>query len=177
VNTGHWDTIDILPNEASLIAYGLDFGYSNDPTTIIGVYKYNDNLIIDELVYETGLTNQNIANRLKSYDIKSEEIYADSAEPKSIKEIKNYGFRIMPTTKGKDSINYGIQLLQEKKIYITKKSKNVIEEFQRYMWKKDRAGETLNVPIDDFNHCIDAIRYVALSKFGKNDNRTPFFIG
>jgi len=129
-----WEVLDIIPDEASVIGYGLDFGYTNDPTTLICAYKYNDTIIFDEVIYETGLTNQNISNRMKGI---RDEIFADSAEPKSIREIKNYGFRIQPTTKGKDSINYGIQLIQERKVFVTKRSYHLIEELERYMWKSN----------------------------------------
>lgn len=171
----NWKEIDRVPTEASLIAYGMDFGYTNDPTTLIGVYKVDNQLVLDEVLYQTGLTNNDIARVLKQEGIQREEIFADSAEPKSIREIKNYGFRIMPTKKGRDSIMYGIGLLQEKDILVTKRSNHIKEELNNYMWKKDRDGETMNVPIDTFNHCIDAVRYAAMMKMdNRNRNTTPF---
>jgi len=169
----NWRTIDSIPVEAELIAYGGDFGYSNDPTTIIGVYKYNDSLVLDEVLYQTGLTNNDIARILKQEDIR-EEIYFDNSEPKSIRELKNYGLRALPTVKGRDSILYGIQLLQEKELLVTRRSAHIIEELERYMWKKDREGNTLNIPIDAFNHTIDAIRYVVQVKLRKRSGGRRF---
>lgn len=169
----NYKIIDNLPKddkgnlECSIIGAGMDFGFTNDPTTLISVYKWNNAIILDELIYETGLLNQQIAKRIKSFNLDC-EIYADSAEPKSIKEIRNQGIKIYPAKKGKDSINYGIQLLQEKEIYITKRSVNLINEFNKYSWKKDKNGNSLNTPIDDYNHGLDALRYIAISKFGKN---------
>jgi len=170
----NWKEIDRVPLEATLIAYGMDFGYTNDPTTLIGVYKYNDSLVLDEVIYQTGLTNNDISRRLKQEGLtRSEEIYADSAEPKSIREIKNYGFRVLPTTKGKDSIVYGIQLLQEKDLLVTRRSLHIKEELERYMWRTDRDGNTLNIPIDNYNHTLDAIRYVAMVKLGNKYTGRP----
>ena len=99
---------------------------------------------------------------------------ADSAEPKSIKEITRYGFRVTPAKKGKDSILYGINILQEYRIRLTKRSTNIINEFDRYEWKKDREGNATNTPIDNHNHAIDGIRYLAMSKLGQNKSRRPF---
>ncbi|MFY8170844.1 MAG: PBSX family phage terminase large subunit [Candidatus Fonsibacter sp.] len=175
----NWSSLDIIPEEARLIGYGLDFGYSNDPTALIAVYKWNDTYILDEVLYQTGLTNNMIHSLFSQNNVsKSGEIWADSAEPKSIKDLKNYGWKIMPVSKGKDSIQYGIGLIQENKIYITSRSKNIIDEFQNYQWIKDKNDVNKNVPIDAYNHGIDAVRYLFMSKMGnKNQNKTPFYIG
>jgi phage terminase large subunit len=176
----NWNTLDTIPlEEVRLIGYGLDFGYSNDPSALIAVYKWNENYIIDEVVYQTGLTNNMIHAMLSQNGVeKSGEIWADSAEPKSIKDLKNYGWRIMPVVKGKDSINYGISIIQEHNLYITSRSKNLINELQNYQWLKDKNDANKNVPIDAYNHGIDAMRYLFMSKLGKkNQNKTPFYIG
>jgi phage terminase large subunit len=162
-----YEIIDKIPEEARIIGYGMDFGFTNDPTTVVEVLKLDDKIILNEIIYSKGLLNKDISDLLKQFDIKG-EIYADSAEPKSITEIKRYGHRIIPAKKGKDSIMFGIQLLQEQNILITKKSLNIIDEFQKYSWKKDKEGNTLNVPIDNYNHCIDAIRYLISSKLSNN---------
>jgi phage terminase large subunit len=155
----NWKSIDIMPHDARLIGAGLDFGYTNDPTALIAAYKYNDVIIFDEIIYQKGLLNSEIRNYCK--DLKT-LIYADSAEPKSIAELKRYGLRIQGARKGKDSINFGISLLQEKPFYVTSRSTNLIKELRSYTWKRDRAGESLNKPIDAYNHGIDAMMYFAI---------------
>lgn len=168
-----WKEIN-LPEEARLLCYGMDFGYSNDPTTLIGLYKYNDAYIFDEVIYQKKLLNSDISKLLKDNSIK-DIVYADSAEPKSIAELKAYGHKVMPCTKGKDSIVYGINLINQNKIYVTSRSKNLIKELQSYTWTKDREGNTINKPIDAFNHCIDAARYAITAQL-KNPNRGTYNI-
>ena len=160
--------IDSVPQDARLLGHGLDFGYTNDPTAITSIYKYNDSIILDEEVYKTGLLNSDIVSLCKQQSIgTSLYIYADSAEPKSIAEIKRAGIRILPAKKGNDSINFGIQLMQEQDIVITARSKNLIKEFQSYTWATDKTGERLNKPIDINNHAIDGVRYAIMELFGK----------
>ena len=168
-----WNEI-VLPEEARLLCYGMDFGYSNDPTTLIGLYKYNDAYIFDEVIYQKKLLNSDISNLLKSNNI-TDVIYADSAEPKSIAELKTYRHKVLPCTKGKDSIVYGINLINQNKIYITSRSTNLIKELQSYTWVKDREGNTVNKPIDAFNHCIDAARYAITSQL-ETPNKGKYFI-
>jgi phage terminase large subunit len=168
-----WQEIK-LPEEARLLCYGMDFGYSNDPTTLIGLYKYNDAYIFDEVIYQKKLLNIDISELLKANDI-TDIIYADSAEPKSIAELKTYKHKILPCTKGKDSIVFGINLINQNKIYITSRSKNLMKELQSYTWMKDREGNTINKPIDAFNHCIDAARY-AISSQLSTPNKGKYFI-
>jgi len=172
----NWSEIDRIPEEARLIGVGIDFGFTNDPTAAVAVYKFNDEIILDEVLYRTGLTTADIDKLL---DInKSVEIWADSAEPRTIQELKNRGWRIFGAKKGKDSILYGINLIQEYNLLVTSRSENLINELQNYQWLKDREGNKINVPIDAFNHAIDAIRYLFISKLNKkNENRTPFIIG
>ena len=140
----NWSTIDEVPGDARLIGIGLDFGYTNDPTAAVEVYKYNGKRILNEIVYRTGMLNSDIAKVLP----KNTFVYADSAEPKSIEEIRRAGINIMPVTKGADSIIYGIQTMQTQEYLITSKSKNIINEFQKYIWQKDKRGDTQNKPID-----------------------------
>lgn len=165
----NWKEIDNVPDEAEIIATGIDWGFTNDVTSIVNVYKYNSCILIDEICYQTKLLNKRISDILYENNI-SWEIYADSAEPKSIEELKQYGHWIRPTQKGADSIIYGISILQSYDILITKRSINIKDEFMRYCWKTDNDGNSLNKPIDAFNHSIDAIRYVAIMKLSKDDS-------
>jgi phage terminase large subunit len=159
----NWQTINTIPSDARLIGYGLDFGYTNDPTAVIEVYKLDDKRILNEIVYEKGLSNSQIAKRITT----KLPCYCDSAEPKSIAELKSYGINSLGVTKGTDSIKFGIQTMQEQNYLITSHSLNIISEFRKYSWDKDkRTGETLNKPIDDYNHGIDAIRYHEMETVG-----------
>ena len=152
-----WAIIDELPHEARLERYGLDFGYSNDPTAIVGLYKYNGGFILDEITYQKGLSNKQIADILKNVD--RALVIADSAEPKSIDEIKSYGINILPCVKGKDSINQGIQYVQDQRISVTKRSSNLIQEYNKYLWQVDKLDKTINVPEGGYDHLMDALRY------------------
>ena len=143
--------------------FGMDFGYTNDPTTLIEIRYAHGDLYWREHIYQTGLTNPEIASEVKRLEFNREKIVADSAEPKSIEEIKRGGCYIIPAEKGRDSINQGIDAIKRYKCYIHSGSKNLIEEFSSYTWDKDRDGNPTNKPIDKFNHGIDAGRY-ALSK-------------
>jgi len=156
----NWEQIDTIPSEANFLGCGLDFGYSNDPTAMIGIYEYNGKIIADELIYSTSLLNSDII-RLMKQD-KRLPIWADSAEPKSIEEIRRAGFNIKPVVKGADSINFGISVLQEKDLLVTKQSTNLIKELRNYSWDTDKTGKRLNVPIGEYNHAIDAMRYFAM---------------
>jgi len=151
--------------EAELIAYGMDFGFTNDPTTALAVYRFNSELYVDELIYETGLTNPAICKKLRENGVESHhEIIADSAEPKSIVEIYSERFNIKGAKKGKDSIKSSIDILKRYVINITQRSVNTRKEFGTYKWAEDKEGKQLNTPVDFNNHAIDALRYVALNK-------------
>ena len=153
-----WNIIDDLPFECRLEGYGLDFGYTNDPTAIVGIYKYNDGFIFDEVTYDWGLGNREIANIL--LNIQKGLVIADSAEPKSIDDLKfNYKVNILPAIKGEGSVNMGIQYIQDQKISVTKRSVNIIREYRNYLWAVDNNDKSLNVPNDFMNHSLDAIRY------------------
>ena len=166
----NWEQIDVIPEEARLIGIGMDFGYSNDPTAIIEVYKYNNKRILHEKLYQTGMVNQEIARMLPKNII----VYADSAEPKSIEEIRRTGLRIKGVTKGRDSIMFGIATMHDQNYLVTKNSTNLIKEFRSYCWDKDRSGKKLNKPIDNFNHLIDAIRYHEMEDIGINNKVFTF---
>lgn len=159
-----------VPNEAQLVALGMDFGYSNDPTAIAEVYKLNDDLYINELIYSKGLTNQDIAEKLRELNItRQTEIIADSAEPKSIEELHRLGFNIKGAKKGADSINMGIDILRRFKLHITKSSTNALNEFKYYKWLTDKNGHIVNKPAtNQQDHIIDAVRYTALNKLMTN---------
>ncbi len=152
-------------SRAKFVALGLDWGFSNDPTALVAIYRQGDCLLIQELIYSTGLTNQDIADKLRSLGItRAWEIVADSAEPKSIEEIYRLGFNIKPAEKGPDSVRNGIDILKRFKLQVTKDSTNLIKELRSYTWATDKEGKNTGVPIDSFNHACDAMRYVALNK-------------
>jgi len=156
---------DIPTTNAKLVALGMDFGFTNDPTTLVEIWKQNSDLYLNELMYDKGLTNQDIGDTMKQYGVdRYTEIIADSAEPKSIEEIRRMGYNIKPATKGPDSILNGIDILKRHRIYVTKQSTNIIKELNGYKWVTDKDGNKLNKPIDMFNHALDAVRYVALNK-------------
>lgn len=168
----NWKQVDDIPRDARLIGYGIDFGFTNDPTTLVAAYYWNGKTIWDELIYQTGMTNGDIANMMKSLGVRGTDyIIADSAEPKSIAEINRYGFKIHPADKGPDSVNFGIDVLQEEEFLVTKRSTNMIKELRKYMWAKDKTGKTLNEPVDAFNHCIDPMRYLATAKMSKHKQK------
>jgi phage terminase large subunit len=162
----NWKEIDTIPKEAKLIGIGLDFGYTNDPTAAIEIYNYNGTRIINELVYCTGMVNSDIAKILPSGVI----IYADSSEPKSIEEIRRQGKTIKGVTKGADSINYGIDVMQRQDYLVTKQSTNLIKELRSYCWDTDKQGQRMRKPIDHYNHAIDALRYHEMEALGLKSN-------
>ncbi|RKZ11060.1 PBSX family phage terminase large subunit [Candidatus Fermentibacteria bacterium] len=145
--------------------YGLDFGFSNDPTALVGIKDHNNRVYLRELIYETGLTNPDICKKLDSVGISKQAInYADSAEPKSIKEIASDGWNIQPAVKGPDSVRAGIDMMLSKEVFYVETSKNLIKEQEEYKWALDRNKNPTNKPIDKFNHLMDASRYGVYSK-------------
>jgi phage terminase large subunit len=152
-----WKIIDEVPHEARLERYGLDFGYSNDPTAIVAIYYYNGGYIWDEVAYQKGLSNKQIADIFGN--VPKALIIADSAEPKSIDEIRSYGLTVLPANKGPGSVLQGIQNVQQQRISITKRSTNLLKEYRNYVWITDRDGKIINEPMDLFNHGMDAGRY------------------
>jgi len=160
-----FEIVEGVHKDSRFLGYGLDFGYTNDPTALVGVWKFDEEtLYLQEFLYEKGLTNQDIADKLDRLGISREDqIFADSSEPKSISELRSYGLSVTPASKPKGSINYGIDLLKGFTINVTKDSLNAVKEFRQYRWKKNRlTGEWLNEPIDDWNHYLDGLRYWAL---------------
>ena len=154
--------------DKKLIGYGMDFGFSNDPSTLVEVRMQDGELWVKELIYDTGMTNTDISNRMDTLGIsRSSLIVADSSEPKSIEELRRNRWTIDGVKKGSDSIMFGINLLKGYKINVHSSSKNLIKELEQYKWKEDRAGNSLNVPIDNYNHAIDAMRYLIMHKFSK----------
>lgn len=177
----NWDMVDNIPpmNEWKADVHGMDFGFTNDPTALIHLVLAHGELWVDQVIYESGLTNPDIARLARERGITRQNlIIADSAEPKSIAELQRMGLFVQATTKGKDSILNGIDILKRYKIHITRRSRGVAEEFGKYKWKVDRDGNTTNQPIDAFNHAIDALRYGALRILGIRSNvRTHANVG
>jgi phage terminase large subunit len=156
-----------IPETATFLSYGMDFGFTNDPTTLVEVWKQGDDLFLKELLFKTGLTNRDIDSHLRLLGVERKEIFADSAEPKSIEELYRMGWNIKPATKGQGSINIGIDMMKRYKIHITRDSLNMIKEFKNYKWAEDKNGVVLNVPVDMFNHTIDAVRYALYDKLAR----------
>jgi phage terminase large subunit len=151
----------------------MDFGFTNDPSTLIAVYRFNGELYLNELIYQTKLTNSDLIARLKELNVTSQQmIVADSAEPKSIEDLRRASFRIEGAKKGADSIRNSIDTLQAFKLNVTKSSINLVKELRNYKWVTDNDGKHTSQPIDSYNHAIDAIRYVALNRLKKS----TFFI-
>jgi phage terminase large subunit len=159
-------TFEIVDDfEAEFVAFGLDWGYSQDPTAVVAVYKNGDNLYLEEVLYEKGLVMKDIADSLTKKDInKSYEIWCDSSEPRSVEELYRSGFNAKPVKKGPDSIKFGISVLQNYKIHILKTSQNLINEMYAYQYATDKHGYTTDNPEGGLDHLLDAARYVAMMK-------------
>lgn len=179
-----WDVVDEMPAEYKRRWIGIDFGFTNDPTAIIDIRLAEGELWIDEILFEKGYDNLMIAGHLEESGIpKSIDIVADSAEPKSITEIRAKGWRVEPADKskrgthGEGSILLGIEILNRYTKHITRRSVNIIEEYKNYRWKTDDLGEPLNkIPVDKYNHSIDAQRYVALNKLLERNSNLSYAI-
>ena len=152
-----------IPPDANLIAYGMDFGYTNDPTTLVSVFIMEHNMYIKEHLYKTQMTTTDIHKFLLDEKLDRNPIYADSAEPRLIAELRRMGHNIHPSLKGRDSVNAGIDLLKRYKIHILSTSSNAIMEFRNYKWKEDKTGVLINTPEDKNDHIIDPIRYATYS--------------
>lgn len=164
----NFDIVNEIPRDAELLGLGMDWGFTNDPTTLLKAYRYNSELYIDELIYQTGLTNSDIISKLNQLGInRRDTIVADSAEPKSITDLQRAGFNVQGASKGPDSIINSIDTLKQFKINLTRNSTNTIKEFRSYKWATDSSGKTINKPVDFSNHSIDAIRYIALNLINK----------
>lgn len=168
-----WKEIDKIPYEAKLLSYGLDFGYV-DPTVIIALYKWNNAYIFDEVYYKSNTVLRDVSLFIRNSNIK-ENIIADSAEPKSIETLRRDGHNIYPCEKGRDSVLFGINLINQNEIYITHRSKNLKRELQGYVWAKDKEGNTLQKPTGEHPDCIDAARYVLTDIIG-NPHKREYYI-
>jgi phage terminase large subunit len=157
----HWSQTETIDPRFKLVAYGLDFGYTNDPTACVAVYSDGEAFLLDEVLYQNGLSNRQIFQLLES-EVGKNTVIADSAEPKSIDELHGYGMNVHPARKGPDSVRAGIQFFHSKPLAITSRSLNLIKELRNYKWKEDKNGKNLNEPVDAFNHAIDAARYAAM---------------
>lgn len=167
-----YNEVDSVPEDAEFVSFGLDYGYTNDPTAMVGVWKRGYDLYIKEYIYQTMMTGRDIHQRLKDMGIQRDIIFGDSAEPRLNDELRRMGWNIRPSVKGKDSINAGIDLLKRYKIHITKDSHNAIQEFRDYKWKEDKSGKLTNQPEPKNDHLIDSTRYACYSimsrvNFGK----------
>jgi phage terminase large subunit len=156
-----WQIVDEIPHEARLERYGVDFGYTNDPTAIVAVYYYNGGYIVDEIAYKFGMNNKDIADVLINQP--KALVIADSAEPKSIDEVASYGLTVIGAVKGKYSVRYNIEVVQEQQMSVTRRSVNVIKEYRNYLWIIDRDGKNTNIPEDEYKHAMDAIAYAMVS--------------
>jgi len=154
--------VNKIPASANLVSYGMDFGYTNDPTVLCSVYIENNNMFIQEHLHRTQMTTNDINQFLKEKNITG-TIYADSAEPRLISELRKMGHNIFASIKGKDSINAGIDLMKRYKIHVLNTSTNAISEFRNYKWKEDKTGMLTNTPEDKHNHIIDSCRYATYS--------------
>lgn len=158
-----WNIIDEVPHEATLVRRGLDFGYSNDPTSIVDVYSYNGGYILSERCYQIGMRNSDIAALLKNLEQPQTLVMADSSEPKSIDEIRLHGVNMLGVDKkgvpGKGYLRYSIEHVQEQRISVTKRSTNLIREYRNYLWMSDKDGKLLNEPTPGNDHALDAARY------------------
>ena len=178
----NWDIVDAPPNNPDEIFYGGDFGYSVDPAALVRIYRKANEFWVEQVIYETELTNIQLGNRMRAKGVNDTDVsYWDCAEPKSIQELYDMGFNIKPCEKGPDSVRAGIDFLKEQKIHIIDGSEKIITEQKSYVWKEDKDGNTLNVPLEMDNHAMDAIRYgiythckrafgaVGISKVGTGD--------
>jgi phage terminase large subunit len=162
-----FSTCKQIPKEAKLVAYGLDFGFSNDPTALVRTYILDDAMYVDELIYRTGMTNQDIAKEMQNLGLeKQNEIFADSAEPKSIEEIYRMGWNVKPVVKG--AINLGIDIIRRYNLFATEGSYNLIKELRNYKYIEDKNNQMTNKPVDNFNHALDALRYSVVNKISNS---------
>ena len=171
----NWAIINDVPHEAKLVRRGLDFGYSNDPAALIDVYYYNGGYILDERLYRKGMNNKPLADFINNLEFPETLVIADSAEPKSIDELRLYGINVLPAEKGPGSIKQGIDTVQYQRISVTKRSVNTIKEYRNYMWITDKDGKIINQPESGNDHSMDALRY-ALASLLKHDTSSAGII-
>lgn len=165
--------------DAEFIAFGMDFGFSQDPTALVAVYKNGNNIYVEELLYEKGLVTSDILNRLTALEIEKEEIWCDSAEPRLIEELYRAGFNAKSVKKGKDSIKFGINTIKNYKLHITRRSQNLINELYSYQYASDRYGYVTDTPEGGLDHLLDAMRYVGMMRLSitsQNKGKYNIFI-
>jgi len=173
-----FEVCEWAPNDAEVVCLGVDFGYSSDPTAIVTLFRKDRDVWLVENCYERGMVTTEIGNKLKSIvgDNRT-EIWADSAEPRLIEELYRMGLNIRPVIKGKDSINFGIGVLQSFQLHLPKACQNLVNEFYGYEWESDRFGRQLDRPVDFNNHLIDAARYGAMMRLSvKAENKGKYNI-
>ena len=154
-----WGIVDEFPQECKKVGIGQDFGFTNDPSAAVRCGIIDNRLYVDELFYETDMLSSAIANRLKPFSMK---VFADSQDPRLIQEIKNRGVNIYPVDKFPGSIKAGIDKIKDMEFFVTERSYNIITELRKYVWDKDKDGNYINEPVDEYNHLMDAIRYYVL---------------
>lgn len=163
-----WQQIDVIPQEARLVKFGVDFGWFPDPACAVAVYYWNGSYIIDELAYGNYLTNEFLAGKIK--EVGKATTIADSAEPKSIAEMNKYGISVVGCEKGKDSVSFRIKATAQKKIYVTKRSPNVWESYENFAWAEDKDGNPKNEPDHTWSHAMDAVSYPVGSMHNKRSD-------
>ena len=170
----NWKWIDyneFIDNDSSEVVYGLDWGYSNDPTGIVEVRRKNDRLYVHELLYKKGLTNQDIYNQIKNLGLEEELFICDSAEPKSLEDMKRLGLYCKPSIKGSGSVMNGIQIIKEYDVFASKQSKNLLQEYQYYIWESNKDGQTINkIKQNGMDHLMDAFRYAVTTGLARESN-------
>ena len=154
-----WGIVKEFPRECKKVGIGQDFGFTNDPSAAVRCSIIDNRLYVDELFYETDMLSSAIANRLKPFSMK---VFADSQDPRLIQEIKNRGVNIYPVDKFPGSIKAGIDKIKDMEFFVTERSYNIITELRKYVWDKDKDGNYINEPVDEYNHLMDAIRYYVL---------------
>ena len=170
----NWKWIDyneFVDKDSSEVVYGLDWGYSNDPTAIVEVRRKNDRLYVHELLYKKGLTNQDIYNEIKNLGLEEELFICDSAEPKSLEDMKRLGLYCKPSNKGSGSVMNGIQIIKEYDVFASKQSKNLLQEYQYYIWESNKDGQTINkIKQNGMDHLMDGFRYAVTTGLARESN-------
>ncbi len=170
----NWKWIDyneFIDKDSSEVSYGLDWGYSNDETSIVEVRRKNDRLYVHELLYKKGLTNQDIFNEIKNLGLQEELFICDSAEPKSLEDMKRLGLYCKPSIKGAGSVMNGIQIIKEYDVFASKQSKNLLQEYQYYIWESNKDGNTINkIKQNGMDHLMDAFRYAVTTGLARDTN-------
>ena len=158
-----WEEVKEVPPEARLLGYGMDFGFSNSYTSVVGVYEYNETYILDEVFYKRGVYPYQIYQSIKD-EVGSEDVWADHARPDSIKELKDLGLRIRGAEKPRDAMESFLDKMNRQTFFVSSRSENIKHELNNWTWAKDKGGESLNVPIKEFDHAMDAVKYLLISK-------------